>query len=279
MVRDLLRALARGELTVAEAARRLEEGHLPAGRHARFDFPRVERTGLPEIVLGEGKSPSNFLRLVDELHGRRAGTVLSRLTEQQLEALRDRRTAGWDLILRPSARMAVLHPSRVQQVLRGATAALLTGGTADASVAEEVELLLESLGARVVSAFDVGVAGLHRLARALPRLQRARPSVYVVCAGREGALATVVAGLVDRPVVGVPTSHGYGRGGRGEGALTSMLQSCAPIAVVNIDGGVPAALVAAQILRVALEGRPRAPYGRGARGPVRKRPRPRRRNR
>ncbi|MCI4367855.1 MAG: AIR carboxylase family protein, partial [Thermoplasmata archaeon] len=97
-------------------------------------------------------------------------------------------------------------------------------------------------------AFDVGVAGLHRLTRALRRLERAKPAVYLVFAGREGALPTIVAGLVRAPVVGVPTSVGYGRGGKGEAALTAMLQSCAPIAVVNIDAAVPAALFALQLL-------------------------------
>ncbi|MFZ1023454.1 MAG: AIR carboxylase family protein, partial [Thermoplasmata archaeon] len=97
----------------------------------------------------------------------------------------------------------------------------------------------------------VGVAGLHRLVRALRTLERAAPSVYLVFAGREGALPTVVAGLTRAPVVGVPTAVGYGRGGRGTGALTAMLQSCAPIAVVNIDGSVPAALFALHLLQGA----------------------------
>ena len=126
--------------------------------------------------------------------------------------------------------------------------AILTAGTADVPLAEESRALLGELGIRCVSAFDVGVAGLHRLLRALESLERRRPVLYLVFAGREGALPTVVAGLVRAPVVGIPTSVGYGRGGRGEGALTAMLQSCAPIAVVNIDAAVPAALFAAQFL-------------------------------
>jgi NCAIR mutase (PurE)-related protein len=139
------------------------------------------------------------------------------------------------------------------------TVAVVTGGTADVPVAEEAVALLEALGVRVVRAYDVGVAGLHRLGRAVGRLERARPSVYLVFAGREGALPTVLAGLVRAPVVGVPTSVGYGRGGRGEAALTAMLQSCAPLAVVNIDAAVPAALFAVQLLTASH----RAPRPRG----------------
>jgi hypothetical protein len=124
--------------------------------------------------------------------------------------------------------------------------AILTAGTSDVPLAEEARAILLELGVRVVRAYDVGVAGLHRLLSALTRVETHRPEVYIVFAGREGALPTVVAGLVPAPVVGVPTSVGYGRGGRGEAALNAMLQSCAPLAVVNIDGAVPAALFAAQ---------------------------------
>ena len=133
--------------------------------------------------------------------------------------------------------------------------ALLAAGTSDVPVAEEARHLLASVGVQVVTAYDVGVAGLHRLQRALRATERMAPRVYLVFAGREGALPTVVAGLVPAPVVGVPVSTGYGRGGRGEAALNAMLQSCAPIAVVNIDGGIPAALFALQLLSGSQRGR------------------------
>ena len=124
--------------------------------------------------------------------------------------------------------------------------AILTGGTSDVPLAEEARAVLLELGIQVVRAYDVGVAGLHRLLSAVHRLEGRRPEMYLVLAGREGALPTIVAGLVRAPVVGIPTSIGYGRGGRGEAALNAMLQSCAPLAVVNIDAAVPAALFAAQ---------------------------------
>lgn len=132
----------------------------------------------------------------------------------------------------------------------GATApvALVAAGTADVPLAEEGRAILEALGVVCLPAYDVGVAGLHRLLRALRALEAKRPGVYLVFAGREGALPTVVAGLVQAPVIGVPVSVGYGSGGRGRAALNALLQSCAPIAVVNIDAAVPAALLAARIV-------------------------------
>ncbi|MGI0155568.1 MAG: AIR carboxylase family protein, partial [Thermoplasmata archaeon] len=137
--------------------------------------------------------------------------------------------------------------------------AVVTAGTSDVPFAEEATGVLRELGLRVVNAYDVGVAGLHRLLRAARRLERARPEIYLVFAGREGALPTVIAGLVGAPVVGIPTSVGYGRGGRGEAALNAMLQSCAPIAVVNVDAAVPAALFAAQRFARDPRGRARGP--------------------
>jgi len=147
--------------------------------------------------------------------------------------------------------------------------AVVTAGTSDVPLAEEACALLRELGLRVVRQYDVGVAGLHRLLTAIHRTEARHPEVYLVFAGREGALPTVVAGLVRAPVVGVPTSVGYGRGGRGEAALNAMLQSCAPLAVVNIDAAVPAALFVAQHFverpkpEVRSARRPRAPRRRG----------------
>jgi pyridinium-3,5-biscarboxylic acid mononucleotide synthase len=240
------------------------------GGYARLDQDRGRRVGVPEIVLAEGKSLDHLLGIVRALLADGRGGFVSRPTPAQLRALA---RLGPD----PS-RLKVLAGGRLVRVggplglrYRRGTVAILAAGTSDVPVAEEARALLHELGLRVVHAYDVGVAGLHRLLTALRPLVRARPELYLVFAGREGALPTVVAGLVRAPVVGVPTSVGYGRGGRGEGALTAMLQSCAPLAVVNIDAAVPAALFAAQ--RFLAPAPP--PRGRPAReGPRRRRRRP-----
>ncbi|MCI4323678.1 MAG: nickel pincer cofactor biosynthesis protein LarB [Thermoplasmata archaeon] len=225
---------------------------------ARIDLDREARTGVPEIILAEGKSPEDVVRIATALWGRQHGSVISRLDATHRRALSRAHRAGLPVTFAARGRVArVGPPARAGPPTD--IVAVLTAGTADRPIAEEIVAVLDALGVRTRVADDVGVAGLHRLLRALERLRPADPAVYVVCAGREGALPTVVAGLVPAPVLGVPTSSGYGRGGRGEAALSAMLQSCAPIAVVNIDGGVPAALVAAQIVRAAHRRRNVAP--------------------
>lgn len=226
--------------------------------YARLDRDRAFRVGVPEVVLGEGKSVDHLLGIVQAVSDRKLGALVSRPTRAQLRALRTWRPLGG---MRPTLRFLadnrlVRLPGPFGSRYRRGVVAILTAGTSDVPLAEEAAAVLHELGIRVVRAYDVGVAGLHRLLSAVRRTEAHRPEIYLVFAGREGALPTVVAGLVHAPVVGIPTSVGYGRGGRGEAALNAMLQSCAPLAVVNIDAAVPAALFAAQ--RFAQRGAARA---------------------
>ncbi|MCI4318678.1 MAG: nickel pincer cofactor biosynthesis protein LarB [Thermoplasmata archaeon] len=221
---------------------------IPVGRHVRFDAGRGARTGVPEVVLAEGKSSDQLASLLWGLHRKGHGALISRLSREQQSRLRQEARRGLPVQTAPGRRFGRLRgPLGAER--RGGKVAIVSAGTADVEVADEAEAVLRALGVRTVIAHDVGVAGVHRLQAALRALERARPQVYLVFAGREGALPTVLAGLVGAPVVGVPTSVGYGRGGKGEAALNAMLQSCAPIAVVNIDAAVPAALFAAQLVR------------------------------
>jgi pyridinium-3,5-biscarboxylic acid mononucleotide synthase len=215
------------------------------GAYARLDHDRVRRVGVPEVVLAEGKTVEHLVGIVRAFQEDGRGALVSRPTSAQLAALRRLDPRGRSIRALAHDRLVrVAGPLGVRY--RPGTVAVLAAGTSDVPVAEEARALLTELGLSVVHAYDVGVAGLHRLLRALARLERSEPATYLVFAGREGALPTVVAGLVRAPVVGVPTSIGYGRGGKGEAALAAMLQSCAPLAVVNIDAAVPAALFAAQ---------------------------------
>lgn len=222
------------------------------------------------MLLAEGKRPEEVVELLEQLHRSRRGALVSRLGPEHTRALLHARAGGLPISFRAGGRIARL-PGAVAPHPGVGPVAILTAGTSDILVAEEARAVLEALGVRVLTAYDVGVAGLHRLTRALLNLERARPRMYIVCAGREGALPTVVAGLVRCPVVGVPTSSGYGRGARGEAALNAMLQSCAPIAVVNIDGGIPAGLFAAQLLSAQGRSPRAAPTAKPARGPRRSR--------
>ena len=199
------------------------------------------------MILAEGKSTEHLLGLLQALAAGGHGGLISRPTPRQLRALRRAASEGLPLEFLAFDRIVRLGGPLGVGPVRGVVA-VLTAGTADVPLAEEAVAVLEAVGVRTLRSHDVGVAGIHRLERALRRIERHRPSAYLVVAGREGALPTVVAGLVHAPVIGIPSSVGYGRGGKGEAALSAMLQSCAPIAVVNIDAAVPAALFAVQLL-------------------------------
>jgi pyridinium-3,5-biscarboxylic acid mononucleotide synthase len=231
--------------TRSRGSRRPRKGReIEVHGYARLDRDRPRRTGIPEVILAEGKTVPHLLGMLRELHVRGLGALVSRPTREQLAALENARSEGLPLRRLADGRLVRLEGPLEVRYQTGLVA-LVAAGTSDVPVAEEARALLEELGIRTVTSYDVGVAGLHRLLRAVRRLERSAPDLYLAFAGREGALPTVLAGLVRAPVVGVPTSVGYGRAGRGESALNSMLQSCAPLAVVNIDAAVPAALFAA----------------------------------
>lgn len=202
----------------------------------RWDHDREARTGIPEIVFAPGKTVEQLRRLFEEGDGLRLAT---RLSAMQMSALEGVATVD------PVARTAVRSP---RPLLDLPPVGLLTGGTGDIPVIREAESVLTALGYPSRAFFDVGVAGLHRLHTVLPDLLAC--PVLIVAAGMEGALPSVVAGLVDAPVIAVPTSIGSGISEGGTVALHAMLASCSPgIAVVNIDSGFGAACVAVKIMR------------------------------
>lgn len=209
---------------------------------AKLDLARAERTGIPEIVLAEGKADAHLVDATRGLLEANGRVIVSRLEPARLallEGLSAHRSYS------PDAKLLTLTRDGQSAPRSGARVLVLAAGTADVAVAEEARLIAEELGCETRRHYDVGVAGLHRLFPALDDAPWA--DVVIVAAGREGALATVVAGLVDRPVIGLPVSVGYGHGGQGEAALSSMLQACSPLLVVNIDAGVVAGACAAQI--------------------------------
>lgn len=209
---------------------------------ARLDVAREARTGVPEVVLAEGKADPHLVSIVQAFADRKGRVVVSRLEPARVRLLED---LGFTLDYHEASRLLVVSKDGTEAPRTGGRVLVLAAGTADVAVAEEARIMAEELGCETRAAYDVGVAGLHRLYPELDHAQWA--DVVIVAAGREGALAPVVSGLVDRPVIGLPVSVGYGMGGRGEAALLTMLQSCSPLAVVNIDAGVVAGMCAAQI--------------------------------
>ncbi|HVL87526.1 MAG TPA: nickel pincer cofactor biosynthesis protein LarB [Candidatus Thermoplasmatota archaeon] len=226
---------------------------LDVGDFARLDLGRGLRTGIPEIVLAEGKSDAHLREIVAAFTREGGRVLVSRLAPERLPLVE---ACGAPVRYEERARLAVAGAGRARRT--GGTVVILAGGTADVPVCEEARVVAQELGCEVQTAYDVGVAGLRRLFGALPLLEGA--DAVVVAAGREGTLPAIVAGLSPAPVIGLPVSVGYGVGGGGQAALYSMLQSCAPLTLVNVDAGVVAGACAAQIAnRAALARRRAAP--------------------
>jgi NCAIR mutase (PurE)-related protein len=221
---------------------------------------RQQRKGVPEMVYAAGKTPTNTLAAVSAMLVRTpSGRVLvTRATESVAELLRTSLAeSGATVETAPTGQtLLVRRADAGEPALTGGVVGLLTAGTSDAWVADEAAWVMREMGCTVVRGDDVGVAGLHRLEGPLRALHAAAVDVIVVAAGMDGALPSVVSGLVDVPVIGLPTSVGYGLGGAGLGALLSMLQTCAPgLVVVNIDNGVGAGATAALIANRAAAAR------------------------
>lgn len=217
------------------------------------DPERQARKGVPEIVYAEGKTPEATLRAVRDLLARvPTGRVLvTRVTAALAEWLTTRLGEDGAIVERPDSGPRTLlarRPSATRPVETGGVVGLLTAGASDAATADEAAFVAREMGCRVIRADDVGVAGIHRLEQPLRRLREEGADAVIVAAGMDGALASVVAGLVDVPVIGLPTPHGYGLGGAGVAALLAMLQTCSPgLVVVNVDNGVGAAATASLI--------------------------------
>lgn len=242
------------ECSLDEAAREIEGLRVEhVGDFACLDLGRQVRCGMPEVVLAEGKDAAQLAEIAirhAEVAGRCVVTRVNPVQVEKVQQLSDR--AGITVEYRDLARVLILRKTRTSAGDTGRSAGqtggivgIITAGTSDIAVAEEAKIIAEEMGCTVLSAYDVGAAGIHRLFPALKPMLAAQ--VFVVCAGREGTLPAVVAGLVDKPVIGVPVSTGYGYMGGGRAALASMLQSCSVIAVVNIDAGFTAGAFAAQV--------------------------------
>ncbi len=221
----------------------------------RLDFGREARTGVPEIVFGRGKPPGEVaasLRRLAEHNGRALAT---RCDADQFQAVRSTLAADFHIEIDEAAGAIVVADRNCPVPQRGGRVGIITAGSSDRRIAAEAAIVARELGADVRQIFDAGVAGLHRLVRPLESLIEWGADVLIVVAGMDGALPSVVAGLVAVPVIAVPSSTGYGFGGDGVGALMTMLQSCAPgVVVVNIDNGVGAGSTAALIAnRVAVQ--------------------------
>jgi len=230
-LRELLENVQEGEMDIEDALARLRGFPYEDLGFARLDSHRSLRKGFPEVIFCPGKTPEQVVQIVERIRVREGRVLAARANPEVAEAIQQ---AFPDAVYHTAARIVTLGEA-APQTGRG-TILVVSAGTADIPVAEEAGVTAEMMGSAVERLYDVGVAGIHRLFSNRERLFAA--SVLVVVAGMEGALASVVAGLVDRPVVAVPTSIGYGASFGGVSALLTMLNSCSPgVCVVNIDNG------------------------------------------
>lgn len=247
-MREILEAVAAGELSPTAAEAQLRGyARTEAGR---FDAARRERTGIPEAVLAAGKTPEETATMTLAAVETTDSALVTRLDDETVNvclARLEERFPDADVSRDARARTLVVHTPAYEPPSLDATVAVVTAGTSDAFPAGEAAVVAREIGATVERIDDVGVAGIARLFDRLEAIRAA--DVLVVAAGREGALPTVLAGLVDVPLIGLPVSTGHGHGGRGEAALAGILQSCAPVLAVNIDAGFAAGVQAGLIAR------------------------------
>jgi NCAIR mutase (PurE)-related protein len=255
----LLEAVRAQEIGVNDAIEELKMLPYEDLGYARLDHHRALRTGFPEIVFGASKTPEQIAAIVERLASRNRTVLCSRASEDAFLVVQ--RTLP-HATYHPAERMIVVEAPSSEREERLPGVTVVSAGTSDLPVAEEAALTAEAMGHAVERVVDVGVAGLHRVLAALETLHRSH--VVVVVAGMEGALPSVIAGLVDVPVIAVPTSVGYGASFGGLAALLGMLNSCAlGMAVVNIDNGLGAGVMAAMINRQACGASPGSGTGDG----------------
>jgi NCAIR mutase (PurE)-related protein len=246
-IRQILEQVADGRLSAASAMARLRNLPFDDLGFAKLDHHRAIRRGIPEVVLGERKTAEQIAAIGKRTIEAGANLIITRLSPEKAHAIKRKLRM---LDYRADAMVGVVMDEAPVPCGHG-TVMVVSAGTSDIQVSEEAAVCAELFGNRVARLYDVGVAGLHRLTANLATLSAA--SVLIVVAGMEGALPSVIAGLIDKPVIAVPTSVGYGTGVGGFAALLGMLNTCASgVTVVNIDNGFGAAFAATLINRVGL---------------------------
>ena len=242
-IKRILADYSKGELSIEKATKKLKDLSYEDVGYARIDHARVHRQGFPEVIFGEGKSTSQIVGIFEKLIKRSPNILITRTNEETFsEVKKITMDAEWH------EQADLVRVQRDETVLGSGEIVVVTAGTSDIPVAEEAALTAETMGNNVKRMWDAGVAGIHRLLSEREVLQNAK--VVIVAAGMEGALPSVVGGLVSVPVIAVPTSVGYGASFNGIAALLGMLNSCASnVTVVNIDNGFGAGFVSSLINR------------------------------
>jgi pyridinium-3,5-biscarboxylic acid mononucleotide synthase len=248
-IKEILEKTAKNEISVSEAEKLLRFLAIEeVCDFAKIDTNREFRKGIPEIILAEGKETADIIEISQKMLSKRGRVIISRCNKDQIAALQNATSKDQDLHVNAKARIVVIKKPGFTTKKTGGKIGVLTAGTSDIPVAEEAKVIAEEMGCEVYSSYDLGVAGLHRILEPVKDMILKDVDAVIVIAGREGALASVVSGMIDVPVIAVPTSNSFGFGEKGVATLMAMLQSCSlGLAVVNIDGGVAAGAMATLI--------------------------------
>ncbi|MBR0164670.1 MAG: nickel pincer cofactor biosynthesis protein LarB [Lachnospiraceae bacterium] len=240
-IRQLLEDVREGKISIDDALLTIKKAPFEDIGYAKVDLHRKTRQGATEVIFGSGKTPEQIIGIVDVLKKNGQGTILvTRMSGEKAEEVKKTHPMKYDERAQIGVIGEIPAPTGIGKIV------VATGGTSDIPVAEEAAMTAETLGNEVVRLYDVGVAGLHRMLAHMEEIMSA--TVIVAIAGMEGALASVIGGLADCPVIAVPTSIGYGASFHGVSALLSMLNSCASgVSVVNIDNGFGAGYLASMI--------------------------------
>ncbi|WP_298535636.1 nickel pincer cofactor biosynthesis protein LarB [uncultured Methanobrevibacter sp.] len=265
-MKEILKSLAEGKISIEECETLLKaESIRQLDDVAQIDTSRKDRTGFPEAILADSKDYDDLLTIIKRFFEKQESDtdsielknniIITRLSKERYESLEN----DLDYLLEKGIKFDYNKRAKILIIYKDSLVdfnseygkvGLLTAGTSDIPIAEEAKVIVEQGGCEVISSYDIGVAGIHRLFPQIAHMVEEDVCAFIVCAGMEGALPSVVAGLVDVPVIAVPTSVGYGIGADGKAALYSMLQSCAPgLAVVNIDNGFGAGVCALTIAK------------------------------
>ena len=253
-MKEILKSLAEGKISIEECETLLKaESIRQLDDVAQIDTSRRDRTGFPEAILADSKDYDDLITIIKRFFEKQESDsdsielknniIITRLSKERYESLEK----DLDYLFEKGIKFDYNKRAKILIIYKEG---LLTAGTSDIPIAEEAKVIVEQGGCEVISSYDIGVAGIHRLFPQIAHMVEEDVCAFIVCAGMEGALPSVVAGLVDVPVIAVPTSVGYGIGADGKAALYSMLQSCAPgLSVVNIDNGFGAGVCALTIAK------------------------------
>ncbi|MFX1389349.1 MAG: nickel pincer cofactor biosynthesis protein LarB [Promethearchaeota archaeon] len=250
-IRDILKDLVENKISLDDAEKLLRVNIIEEiGDLAKLDIFRKTRTGIPEVIYAQNKDAQLLLDIIYGFLKRKKFAIISRYNEEQKALIINNfsNSDNYEIDINILGRIVIIKESSYQFPKKGGVVGIITAGSSDVPIAIESEVIVKAMGCEVVSSYDVGIAGIHRLFTPLREMIKKGVHIIIVCAGMEGTLPGVVAALVDVPVIGVPISSGYGMGEKGKGALITMLQSCSPgLLVVNIDNGFGAGASAAII--------------------------------